>query len=549
MATMKIFSGNIVDPISKEIFKGEILVENEKISRIEKKDVPCNHYIIPGFVNAHVHIESSMLAPSEFARLAVRHGSVGAVCDPHEIANVLGVDGVNFMVNNSKSSPFKFFFGVPSCVPATDYETSGARIGPDDIDKMFATGNFHFLAEMMNFPGVISQDKRVMQKLAIARKHGKKIDGHAPGLRGKDMVKYFGAGISTDHECSSYEEALDKIQKANVKILIREGSAAKDLDALHKLIDLYPDNVMLCTDDTHPDDLVKGHLNQVVKKCLGNGLNLFNVLRAVTVNPIKHYNLNVGLLQVDDAADFVVIDSFDEFNVLQTVIDGNVVFDQGEVKIKTQPVVPVNKFNRLHVSIADLEVASTITNASIRVIEAYDGELFTGMVKCTPKIENGKIVANVDNDILKIAVVNRYSPQTKPTVGFIKNFGLKSGAMASSVAHDSHNIVAVGANDHDLLKAINKVIENKGGLAVCNGSESHDLTLEIAGLMTSSGGETVSCQYELLDKRAKELGSKLKAPFMTLSFMALLVIPRFKIGDRFLFDGQNFTRVSLEVID
>jgi len=549
MIAPKVFSGKIVDPISREIFGGEVIVESGKISRIERKRVDSDHYILPGFVNAHVHVESSMLAPSEFARLAVRHGSIGAVCDPHEIANVLGVDGVNFMVENSQQSPFKFFFGVPSCVPATDFETSGAKITAKDIDKMFATGNFHFLAEMMNFPGVIFEDESVMEKLAIARKYNKKIDGHAPGLLGNDMVKYFASGITTDHECSSYEEALEKIQKANVKIMIREGSAAKDLEALHKLIDLYPDNVMLCTDDTHPDDLVKGHLNQVVKTCLSKGLNLFNVLRAATVNPVAHYNLPVGLLQVGDAADLVVVDSLENFKVLQTVIDGNLVFDQGEVMIKTRPIVPVNKFNRQPISASDLEVQATTKGASIRVIEAYDGELFTGMVKCIPKSEKGEIVADVENDLLKIVVVNRYSPQAKPSVGFIKNFGLKLGAMASSVAHDSHNILAVGSNDQDLLLAINKVIENQGGLAVCNGLECLDLKLEIGGLMTSSAGETVASQYELLDKKAKELGTKLKAPFMTLSFMALLVIPRFKIGDKFLFDGEKFEPVPLEVID
>ncbi len=543
------FSGKIVDPVLKEIFEGEIWVENGRIKKIERREVAKSHYILPGFVNAHVHIESSMLTPVEFARLAARHGSVGAVCDPHEIANVLGVDGVNFMVENSRHTPFKFFFGIPSCVPATHFETSGANITAADIDQMFATGNFHFLAEMMNFPGVIFEDESVMAKIAVAKKHNKKIDGHAPGLFGKEMVKYFQSGITTDHECSSFEEALEKIQLANIKILIREGSAAKDLEALHKLIDLHPDNVMLCTDDTHPDDLVKGHLNQVIKHCLAKDLSFFNVLRAATVNPVKHYNLPIGLLQQGDPADFIIVDSLEKLNILKTVINGNLVFDQGEAMMNAPPVAPFNKFNCQPLSISDLEVRSTVEGARIRVMEAFDGELLTGMVVCTPKIENEKIVADVENDLLKIVVLNRYSPQTKPTVGFIKNFGLKSGAMASSVAHDSHNILAVGTTDQDLLNAINKVIENQGGLAVCNGSQCTALKLEIGGLMTSSTGETVASQYELVDQKAKELGTKLKAPFMTLSFMALLVIPRFKIGDKFLFDGDKFEPVSLEVVD
>ncbi len=322
-----IIKSNLIDIVARKTFAAEIIIENDSIKSISPINEVLNTYILPGFIDAHVHIESSMLVPTEFARLAVTHGTVGTISDPHEIANVLGVAGVNYMIDNAKQVPFHFYFGAPSCVPATFFETAGAVINADDIDALLSRPEIVYLAEMMNFPGVIFKDEEVLKKIASAKKHNKPIDGHAPGLMGEEMKTYFDAGISTDHECFMYDEALQKLQHG-VKILIREGSAAKNFDTLIPLLKEFPHQIMFCCDDKHPDNLIQSHINEHVKKALSLGYDLYDVLKASSYNVIKHYNLPIGMLQVGDKADFIEIDSIQDFNILKTVINGNIVSEK-----------------------------------------------------------------------------------------------------------------------------------------------------------------------------------------------------------------------------
>lgn len=539
---MKTISGNIIDVTGRKIFPGTINIDGKKISDIKKESNTYKNYILPGFIDAHVHIESSMLVPSEFARAAVRHGTIATVSDPHEIANVLGMEGVRFMIDNARKVPFKIYFGAPSCVPATAFETSGAVISPQDIKELFEKDNLKYLSEMMNFPGVIFSDKEVMKKINIAKGFGKPIDGHSPGLTGDDLKKYAAAGISTDHECFTLEEANEKIS-LGMKILIREGSAAKNFDALKTLVRDKTSEVMLCSDDKHPDDLLEGHINLLVKRCLAEGYDLFDVLQCTIVNPINHYGLDVGMLKIGDAADFIVIDNPENFNVLETYIDGNKVYGDGKVFIESVAVNELNKFNLTKKTIEDFKVYAN--EGALNVIEAFDGELITKAIKVKPKVLQGYIESDIENDILKIAVINRYD-DGKPAIGFIKNFGIKKGAIASSVAHDSHNIICIGTNDGDMSAAVNSLVDSKGGISVCEGEKCDVLKLSVGGIMSSEDVYPVSEKYKMLQKKAKEMGSKLKAPFMTLSFMALLVIPELKLSDKGLFDGVKFQFTSLQ---
>lgn len=534
-------SGNIVDIINKDIFPGVVHVENEKIKKIEKTNGEYSTYIMPGFIDAHVHIESSMLVPTEFARMAAVHGTVATVSDPHEIANVLGVKGVIFMIENASKTPFKFYFGAPSCVPATPFETSGASVGTDEIRELLKRDEIKYLSEMMNFPGVLQGFDDVMEKLSIAKEFNKPIDGHAPGLKGRDIEKYINAGISTDHECFTLNEAVDKIYYG-MKILIREGSAAKNFDELFKIIEARPEMAMLCSDDKHPDDLALGHINLLVKRAIAKGVNVMNALRAAILNPIEHYNLDVGLLREGEQADFIEVEDLKDFKVLKTYIDGQLAAENGKSLLESVDTTPINKFETLEKTIEDFKVSPV--EGGIRVIEALDGQLITNELFAKPKIEGDNIVSDIKNDILKIAVINRYK-NAKPAVAFIKNFGLNSGAIASSVGHDSHNIIAVGVSDSELTSAVNSIIQNKGGMAVASGKALESLPLPVAGLMSAADAYSVAEKYSKLDKIAKELGSKLRAPFMTLSFMALLVIPKLKLSDKGLFDGENFEFINL----
>ena len=531
-----IIKSNLIDLVAKEIYAAELSIENNRISSVKRISEQCNTYILPGFVDAHVHVESSMLVPSEFARIAVTHGTVGTISDPHEIANVLGVAGVDYMIDNAKQVPFHFYFGAPSCVPATNFETAGAVIDSNDIDKLLSRKEIVYLAEMMNFPGVIYKDEEVLRKLVSAKKHNKPIDGHAPGLMGEDMKHYFNAGITTDHECFGYKEALEKLQHG-VKVLIREGSAAKNFETLIPLLKDYPEQIMFCCDDKHPDNLIEAHINDHVKRALKHGYDLYNVLRASSYNVIKHYNLSIGLLQEGDTADFIEIDNLEEFNILKTYINGNLVSEKGQSFITTSKAPIVNNFNCSLKQPSDFKLKNESNR--IRVIECLDGQLITNELCVNSFSVDGLEESNVEQDILKMAVVNRYN-DSPVAVAFIKNVGLKQGAIASCVAHDCHNIVVVGTNDEDMCKAVNLIIKAKGGISLANGNEEMVLELPIAGIMTNQAAEEVAEVYTKLDKRAKALGSKLRAPFMSLSFMALLVIPELKLSDKGLFNGKRF---------
>lgn len=534
-------SGNIVDVISGRIFRGRIWIRNGFIHAISETDVASSQYILPGLIDAHVHIESSMLLPSEFARLAVVHGTVGTVSDPHEIANVLGLDGVEFMIQNASGTPFYFSFGAPSCVPATPFETSGSALGLEEIERLLARNDVGYLAEMMNFPGVINNDPLVAKKLELARRFGKPVDGHAPGVKGPDAQKYAQAGITTDHECYSLDEALDKI-RYGMKILIREGSAAKNFDTLLPLLGLHPGMVMFCSDDKHPDDLVKGHMNLLVKRAIQAGFDPVAAIRACTLNPVKHYHLTTGLLQPGDAADFIVVDNLRDFGIMETFIKGQKVASLGKSLLGKTNENPLNRFLAQPVDVSQLEVPSA--GGLMNVIEAFNGELITGWIKVQPRVTGGMVQNDIQNDILKLAVLNRYEASS-PVVGFIKGFGLKKGALASTVAHDSHNIICVGTNDHDMAEAMNRLIGSKGGICVTDGDTLTMLPLPVAGLMSLEDGYEVAGLYEEINRRAKLLGGELDTPFMTLSFMALLVIPSLKLGDKGLFDGERFSFTGL----
>lgn len=530
------FKSNLIDIVAKETYPAEIIIKDNRISSIQRISEKLNTYVLPGFIDSHVHIESSMLVPSEFARIAVKHGTVGTISDPHEIANVLGISGVEYMIDNAKKVPFHFYFGAPSCVPATHFETSGAVIDSGDIDGLLSKKEIVYLAEMMNFPGVIYKDEEVLKKLESAKKHNKPIDGHAPGLMGEEMKSYFSAGISTDHECFGYQEALEKLQ-FGVKVMIREGSAAKNFDTLIPLLKKFPDQIMFCCDDKHPDNLLESHINDHVKRALNLGYDLYDVLRASSYNVVKHYNLPIGLLQTGDSADFIEIDNLKDFTILKTYINGALVSENGESFIEAVEAPIVNNFHCSLKSPSDFKIKSE--GEKIRVIETLDGQLITKEIHAEALNINGFAESDPENDILKIAVVNRYQDAPVATA-FIKNIGLKQGAIASCVAHDCHNIVVVGTNDDDICKAVNLIIKAKGGISLATETEEMVLELPIAGIMTNLPAEKVAEAYIKLDQRAKELGSKLRAPYMSLSFMALLVIPELKLSDKGLFNGKSF---------
>lgn len=538
-------SGHIVDLINRRIYPGTIQVEQGKISAITEDSKPKEDiYILPGFIDAHVHIESSMLIPSEFARLASVHGTVATVSDPHEIGNVLGLAGVRYMIDNGKQVPFHFNFGAPSCVPATQFETAGATISWKEIETLFIEDKLKYLSEMMNFPGVLARDPEVMKKIEVAKSLGKPVDGHAPGMRDPQAADYIAAGISTDHECFTLDEALDKL-KHGMHILIREGSAAKNYEALHTLLKTHPHKVMFCSDDKHPHELVEGHINElVVRSIVEKGHDLMDVLRAACLNPVIHYGLDVGLLRVHDQADFIVVDNLKDFHVLETYVKGTLIAKEGKTLIPSINASVPNHFSTSPKTPNDFVIKAE--TGKLHVIQAMDGQLISHDLLADPKISNGNIVPDIKNDILKLTVVNRYS-EAKPAIAFIQNFGLKKGALASCIAHDSHNIIAVGCNDEEICAAVNLLIKHKGGIAVVNGTESHVLPLPVAGIMTNEDGYLVASKYAEIDKRSKELGSQLHAPFMTLSFMALLVIPELKLSDKGLFDAKKFKFIPLQI--
>jgi adenine deaminase len=539
-------SVNLVDIPARVIYPATLRVAAGQIAAIDAvpgatEPDPSLPYALPGFVDAHVHVESSLLVPSEFARLALPHGTVATVSDPHEIGNVLGVAGVQYMLDNAATVPFKFCFGAPSCVPATPFETAGAEITAADIETLFQNPKIGYLAEMMNWPGVLNRDPVVMEKIGIALRYGRPVDGHAPGLRGPDAERYASASISTDHECFTAEEARDKLA-ADMKILIREGSAARNFDALIELLPRYYDCLMFCSDDKHPDTLLLGHINQLVQRAVALGYSVFEVLQMACLNPVAHYKLPVGQLRLGDPADFIVVNNLTEFGVQQTYLDGVLVAENGQCLVPAAPVAVVNNFHAQPVQAADLAVAAPANQPLTPVIECFDGQLITARRDLGLPAAGGYTQPDLEQDVLKLVVLNRYAPAAPPAVAFIKGFGLKAGALASSVGHDSHNITAVGTDDESLARAINLVVAAQGGLAAVGPAGTEQvLPLPVAGLMSDRPGPEVAAAYSMLDDFAKmQLGSGLQAPFMTLSFMALLVIPSLKLSDKGLFDGDKF---------
>lgn len=542
MSNFKV-EGNIINITKQNIFFGEVAVEDGKIKSISKisEQKEGAHFISPGFIDSHVHIESSMLIPSEFARLAVVHGTVSTISDPHEIANVCGMEGVEFMIENGNTVPFKFNFGAPSCVPATIFETAGAELDHDDVKSLLERPEIKYLSEMMNFPGVLYKDEEVLKKIAAAHQLGKPVDGHAPGLRGDAVQQYINAGISTDHECFTADEALDKLQRG-MKILIREGSAAKNFEALIDLLNDWPEMMMFCSDDKHPDSLVENHINQLCARAVEKGINIFNILQAACINPILHYKLDVGSLQINDDADFIVLEDLKTFRVKQTYIDGLLLAENGKmVGNWVKHVEDRESVNHFDCSLKKEEdfIYPFSGQKEIPVIEALDGQLITNRISSKPKVLNQNIISDPENDVLKMVVVNRYH-DAPIAISFVKNFGLKEGAIASSVAHDSHNIIAVGVNDKSICEAVNLVINETGGVVALGNGKKEVLALPVAGLMSNHNGYQVAESYTSIDQFAKDLGSTLLAPFMTLSFMALLVIPHLKLSDKGLFDGDEF---------
>ena len=535
-------SGQYVDILNKKIFPATITINNNVITEIEACEDAPKQYILPGFIDSHVHIESSMLIPSSFAKLAVVHGTIGTISDPHEIANVCGVEGVQYMIDNGKKVPFHFFFGAPSCVPATIFETAGAAINSDQVAELLANKDIYYLSEMMNFPGVLHKDSEVMKKISAAHKVGKPVDGHAPGLMGDAAKQYIQAGISTDHECFTIEEAVDKLS-FGMKILIREGSAAKNFEALYELLDDHPKMIMLCSDDKHPDSLLDGHINLLCARAVAKGIDLFNVLRAACINPVTHYNLPTGKALVGDPANLIVVEDLTSFKVKQTYINGNLVAENGISLIPDVLETTINQFDAAFITASDIQISSndypSNNDGNIPVIEAIEGQLITNCLWMKPTLNNQYLISNTNEDLLKMVVYNRYYA-APPKIAFIKNFGFKYGAIASTVAHDSHNIIAVGVDDASIVKAINLVIEQKGGISCVHENNQKVLGLPVAGLMSIEDPYKVANAYTQIDSMAKSLGSKLAAPFMTLSFMALLVIPHLKLSDKGLFDGDQF---------
>ncbi|NML67819.1 adenine deaminase [Hymenobacter sp. RP-2-7] len=547
MPTDFLLAVNLVDIPARATYPATLRIAQGRVAAVERTGDapdPTRPYALPGFVDAHVHVESSLLVPSEFARLALPHGTVATVSDPHEIGNVLGVAGVRYMLDNAAQVPFKFCFGAPSCVPATPFETAGAAITTADIEELFQDARIGYLAEMMNWPGVLHRDADVLAKIALAHRYDRPVDGHAPGLRGPDAVRYASAGIATDHECFAADEARDKLA-AGMKILIREGSAARNFDALIELVPAHYEHLMFCSDDKHPDTLLLGHIDQLVRRAVALGYDVYQVLQMACLNPVAHYRLPVGQLRVGDPADFIVVTDLTAFEVQQTYLDGVLVAEAGQCRLPAAPVALANNFHARPVAAAALGAPAAL-GPLVPVIECFDGQLITARRDLAlPLGPQGRPSPDPAQDVCKLVVLNRYAPDAPPAVAFIKGFGLRQGALASSVGHDSHNITAVGCDDKSLARAINLVVEAQGGLAAVGGGTEQVLPLPVAGLMSDQPGPAVAAAYSALDELAKStLGSTLQAPFMTLSFMALLVIPSLKLSDKGLFDGEKFEFVK-----
>ena len=562
----------MLDVITDSIYPARISVEGGFFKEIvtivinDDSELDISGIILPGFIDSHIHIESTMLTPAQFAKLAVRFGTTSVVCDPHEIANVAGTDGIDFMIENSKSVPFNFYFSIPSCVPATCFETSGAILDSETIGELLKKDEAVALGEMMNFPGVINGDGEVLAKLEKAKELGKPIDGHAPLLSGKDLDKYIAEHISTDHECSNFAEAIEKKEKG-MKIMVREGSSAKNMEALfdfsdrldywknHESFGKMPNEVLekrihlpifdfIVSDDKHTTDLIKGHLNESIKKAIDLEISPISAIEMVTVNPSTHYNLNTGAIVKGMQADYVIVDNLNDLNILKTYVAGKCVFDGENVLFDVEETEFKNTFDVSKKESEDFEISCDEPSADVNVIRCFNGELITEAESATLETKKGFVQPDLEEDILKIAVVERYGGNSIAN-GFITGFNLKKGAIASSVAHDSHNIVVVGTNSEDMANAVNCLIDNEGGFAIVDGDFEDSLALPIAGLMTNEDSHEVAEKLEKLHKTAADFGCKLDSPFMTMSFMALLVIPAIKISDKGLFDCINFEFIDV----
>lgn len=566
------FTAYILDVLTDSVFPARITVSDGVFKEIipiqvtEETKIDVEGLLLPGFIDSHIHIESSMLTPAQFAKIAVRHGTTSVVCDPHEIANVCGIEGIEFMIENSKTVPFNFYFTAPSCVPATSFETSGAILDSDDIEFLLKKEEVVALGEMMNFPGVLSGDEEVIRKLELARQYKKPIDGHAPLLSGKELDKYMEQYIITDHECSNFHEAIEKKQKG-MKIMVRDGSSAKNMEALFDFSEriehlknqdsfgIIPTEVLerrihspifdfIVSDDKHPNDLIHGHLNKSVKKASDLGIDVIKAIEMVTINPAAHYGLDAGSIVTGARADFIIIDNLKDFNIQKTYIGGECVFDGENVLFDVPDVETQNTINAPKKEASDFDVCYDGDECEVNVIECFNGELLTQKTTAKLKVKDGKIQPDIYADVLKIAVVERYG-KNHIANAFIKGFGLKKGAIASSVAHDSHNIIVVGYDSEMMAEAVNKIIDNRGGFAVVSEDFSDALSLPIAGLMSNEDAFNVAHKLDILHKMASALGCKLDSPFMTMAFMALLVIPSLKISDLGLFDGDSFEFIDV----
>jgi len=540
--------GHIVDVVNRRIFDGCIEIQNGRIIRITQAEVPESAvYILPGFYDAHVHIESTLLLPEYYARLAVEQGTVGAIADPHEIANVLGKQGVEYMIQNGKKVNFHFHFAASPCVPASPFETAGAELSVEDIQDLLRRDEVYGLGEVMNVPGVLNQDPQLMQKIAAAQACGKPVDGHAPNVSGDDLAQYAKAGITTDHECTTLELARERVQQGML-VQVREGSAACDFEALAPIIGEAPGQVMFCSDDKYPDELAKGYINEMCRRAVHKGIDVMDVLTAACVVPVQHYHLDSGLLQVGDWADFITVDNLYEFNLSETFIRGEQVVEDGIYTSKLiRDFTPANEnypnhFEADPITIEDIQVPAQ--QGAMKVIETAEESLLTHVSLVKPKVVNQMVVSDTDEDVLKLVCINRYQKQ-KPVVAFVRGFGLKHGALASTIAHDAHNIIAVGVDDKDIVDAVNSVIKMQGGLVIADGQQLLELMLPIAGLMSYRDGDKVARRHHQLKNIATRIGCKYKAPFMTLAFMSLSVIPELKLTDRGLFDGTKFEYTNL----
>ena len=561
------FTAYILDVLTSSVYPARITVEEGIFKQIVpimvdgETKVDVEGLMLPGFIDSHIHIESSMLTPAQFAKVAVMHGTTSVVCDPHEIANVSGIDGIEFMIENASTVPFNFYFSAPSCVPATSFETSGAVLNSDEIEYLLQKDEVVALGEMMNFPGVIHGDKEVLKKLELARKYKKPIDGHAPLVSGEDLDKYLEQYIVTDHECSNFQEAIEKKQKG-MKIMVRDGSSAKNMEALFDFTErinylknqesfgIIPSEVLerrihspifdfIVSDDKNSRDLINGHLNLSVKKAVELGIDIIKAIEMVTINPASHYNLDAGAIVTGARADFIIIDNIIDFNILKTYVAGECVYDGENVLFDAPDVETENRIDAPKKTAQDFDILFDGDECEVNVIECFNGELLTKKATAKLYVDNGKVMPSIYDDVLKISVVERYGHNNVANA-FIKGFGLKKGAIASSIAHDSHNIIVIGYNSEDMAEAVNTVIENKGGIAVVSEDFSDSLPLPIAGLMSNEDAFVVAKKLRQLQKMAYALGCKMDSPFMTMAFMALLVIPSIKISDKGLFDGDNF---------